>query len=346
MKQIFNISNKLKFPDYKQIIGLHQLSSPQKLLLQASVLKGEAALDAWQQWQSMVDIDTLDTGSNALLSQLYSNLAAHQVEHTYMSRLKGIYKRSWYGNQLLLKKLQTVLKALESAQIKAVILGDVATVLGYYQEHLQHPIYYFNLLIHPTEEEKAIAILAQQGWHQLEQNMDNNQAGFSAQLEDHTATRLHLQGQVFWAAPQEQITQQLWTNTVSCRLGDLEVSTLKFTDLLLHLCLKAFYLSQTPQIILFADAMTLLQRHQAEIDWFELVTEAQKYQVILPLRNMLTVLQELFAISLPDWVLSALHQMPVGQKEFLTYQVLPQRKRTIIKSILFRTAKASQLITR
>lgn len=336
----------MKLPDYKQIIGLHQLNSEQKLLLQATVLQGAPALNAWEQWQSTVDLDTLDPGSDALLCQLYSNLVTHQVEHSHMARLKGIYRRNWCASQLLLKKLELILKVLQQEDIKTIILGDAATVLGYFPEGLQRPIYNFNLLLQPTEKEKAIAILEQQGWSLVKHHSpSSNGSSLSCQLQDSSGTRLHLQEQLFWAVPQEYTTQQLWTNAIPCQVGDLDALRLSYTDLFLHLCLRAFYFNQTPQIIFFADAVKILQQHQGEINWLALVTQAQRYQTILPVRNMLTVLNQLFNLDLPDWVLSALHQMPVGHKEFLQYQILPQRKRTIIKSILFRTANSAQLIT-
>ena len=58
-------------------LGLYWLSREQKLLLKACVLEGKDALGAWETWQESVDIENLDSGSNTLLCQLYSNLSAH-----------------------------------------------------------------------------------------------------------------------------------------------------------------------------------------------------------------------------------------------------------------------------
>lgn len=335
--------NQVKLLNYKQILSLHHLSQAQKLLLQATVLQGQGAINAWDKWQSIVDLDRLDSGSDALLSRLYCNLMAHQIEHPHMARLKGIYKRHWYGNKLALNKLQAAVRVLQAEEVIPIILGETAIALNSSSES-QPPIHNYSLLIRTEDRERAIATLQKHHWQFSSQAQDRGyEANFNDLMQDGQTT-LSLQGQLFWAVPQDHTTKQLWKTAVSCRLGDIDVLRLNFTNAFLHLCLRAFYRSKTEQISFFVDAMTLLR--QEEVDWIDLVTQAQKYQTILPLRNMLTVLNQLFDVSEPEWVLSALHQMPVGQKEFLRYQILPHRKRTILKSILYRTANASSLITR
>ncbi|MHC5833634.1 MAG: nucleotidyltransferase family protein, partial [Nostoc sp.] len=85
--------------------GSYRPTPAQELLLQASLLKEKAALTAWEQWRSSVDIEVLDAESYVLLPQLYQNLLAHGVEDPHMARLKGIYRRNWCANQLQIKAL-------------------------------------------------------------------------------------------------------------------------------------------------------------------------------------------------------------------------------------------------
>ncbi|MFM5969685.1 MAG: hypothetical protein ACKO9X_03730 [Dolichospermum sp.] len=75
-------------------------------------------LTAWQDWRDSVDIETLDASSYSLLPQLYQNLLAHGVDDTEMSRLKGIYRRNWYANQLKLKSLKAILSSLKDIGIE------------------------------------------------------------------------------------------------------------------------------------------------------------------------------------------------------------------------------------
>ena len=329
------------FFDYRELIGIYQLNREQKLLLQACVLQGEVAIEAWQKWKESVDIETLDSASNTILCQLYHNLSANQVEDWHMARLKGIYKRTWYNNQLLLRKLQTVLKAFGEANIETIVNGDVAIIWGYCDDYGQLSINDFNLLVHPSNGKKAIKILNQLGWSQVEDSSwVINEGDLSLSLEDKSKTILSLQGRIFWIIPQEYTDKQLWENAVLCSIGDKQVLMLSWIDLFLHLCMRTFYRSQSYQINLLVNAMIILQKsgleNQNSWNWMELVTQAQKYQVIIPLRNMLILLRQLFELSFPDWVLPSLDQMPVAGKEYLKYQLLPGEKRAIVKSILYK----------
>lgn len=332
--------------NYQKLTATYQLSQEQILLLQASILEGEAGVNAWQKWQATVDLNHLDSASDAILSQLYSNLAANHVEHFHIARLKGIYKRHWYGNQLLLKKLQDILQALEEEEIATIILGDAAVACSYYQKSFQRPINNFQLLIRPQNGQAAIAILTKLGWQQTSNSRNVvSPDNLSLQLQDSATDTLNIQGHLFWAIPQDYTEQQLWANAVSCQIGKISSLTLGFNDALLHLCLRVFYLGKQQNLNLLADAVTML-RQTENIDWQGLVTKAQRYQTILPLRNTLTLLEQIFNTEMPDWVLPALHQMPTSRQEFLKYKVISQHKRTILKSILLRAIYAPKLITR
>lgn len=322
----------MKIPDYQRLIGVYRLSSPQKLLLQACVLQGKPALDAWQEWKNSVDIEELDAASNALLSQLYYNLATQQVDDSNMPRLKGIYKRSWYGNQLLLQKLQTILLALQAAKIETMVLGNAAIVAGYGQDRCQQSLYELNLLIQPVHLEKALKIVNQLGWNLVE----HSQTNLYWQLQDASKTNLHLLGQLFWAMPQEHTQKQLWANACPCQIANTNTFILGLTDFFLYLSTNTFYLGTSQNLNGLANGMILLRQQEAEINWIELVTQAQRYQVILPLTNMLTLWCRLFALSIPDWVFPALYQMPVSNREYLQYQVLSFSKKAILKSLLLR----------
>jgi len=70
-------------------------------LLQAALQNQSEALTAFAAWQGTVDIDDLPPGQFELLPLLYRNMQrAGLEEHPWLPRLKGIYRRAWYANQL------------------------------------------------------------------------------------------------------------------------------------------------------------------------------------------------------------------------------------------------------
>ena len=75
----------------------------QELLLQAALMQGKETIDAWEAWKSTVEIAQIDQGSYRLLPLLYKNLRDHGVEDPWADTLKGVYRSTWYKNQLLFR---------------------------------------------------------------------------------------------------------------------------------------------------------------------------------------------------------------------------------------------------
>lgn len=312
--------------------GGYRLEPVQKQLLQAALLEGQAALTAWKQWQSSVDIEVLDSDSYALLPQLYQNLLAHNVEDVHMARLKGIYRRNWYANQLKLKSLKGILSDLNDVGIQAIVLGDAAFCSARGNESNQvenyRPISSFHLLVHGDRLEKTIQRLKEVNWH----THDALTQQF-IHLQDDQKQSLYLQGHLFWAIPQDYTDEQVWQNAIA-DWGDAAGWRLSPTDQFLDGCARIFSRQRSRQIYGIADAYLLIRKSGNDLDWMRLITQAQRYQMILPVRNMLTLLHQVLQLLIPSWVLPALYQMPIAQTEWLNYQVLAEHKRSRVRSIL------------
>lgn len=325
-----------------QRLGLYTLSREHQLLLKASSLKGDVAIESWQKWKRSVDIEDLDNASCALLCQLYFNLAAHGIEDDHIARLKGIYKRNWFSNQRQLKKLKTVLQALEESGLATILSGDGVILLRYSQDSGCRPLHQMQLLMHPKDGQQGLEILSKLGWQQKPHSTPIlNERNISLNLQDADKTRLNIIGHLFWAIPQNLTEKKLWAQAQPYQFGEINTLTLGPIDAFLHTCVRTFYLEANQQINLISDALKILNAQQDKFDWLELITRAQRYQVILPLRNMVMLLQDLFKTSIPSWILPALHQTPIAKQELLKYQVLPKNKKIFLKSTLLKMISTS-----
>jgi hypothetical protein len=317
-------------------LGGYRLTPDRELLLQATLLEGDAALTAWEQWQSSIDIEVLEPGSYELLPQLYQNLLAHGVEDPQMARLKGIYRRNWYANQLQLKRLNIVLSHLKSVGIEAIVLGAAALCHEHYRS-----ISSLQLSIRATEMEAAVRHLTALNWHLV-----SAAAYTPVHLQDDRNQSLYLQGHLFWATPQEYTDEQVWQYGIPS--GDNPLGwQLSPTDRFLTECASTFFHRRSPQIYGIADAFLLMQKSGENLDWMRSIAQAQRYQMILPVRNMLAILERVLHISAPNWVLPALYQMPIARSEWLNYQVLAEDRRSLRRSILAQSLdRFSRLETR
>ncbi|MDF5726198.1 MAG: nucleotidyltransferase family protein [Rhizonema sp. PD37] len=304
----------------------YRLTPAQALLLQAVLLKGQAALSAWEQWQSEVDIEILDANSYVLLPQLYQNLLTHDVEHPHMARLKGIYRHTWYANQLKLKQLKILTSHLKDVGIETLLFGDAA--LYACQTENYRLMSNFHLLVHSAELESAVKQLTCLDW-QISGVISQE----SIHLQNDRSDSLYLQGRLFWAIPQDYTDEKVWQYATFIE-GDLTGWMLSPTDQLLDGCVKTFFKNRSRQIHGIADALILIQKSGNDLDWMRLITQAQRYQMILPVRNMLILLQQVLQLRAPSWVLPALFQMPISQAEWQNYQVLAGDRQSFVRSTL------------
>jgi hypothetical protein len=135
------------------------LTSQQTLLLRAALLDGPTALDAWQAWKSNIDIDTLDPGSYCLLPLLYRNLQRHTIVDPLMDRFKGVYRKTWYQNQVLFHHMAGVLRALHAAGIPAMLLKGAALIQLHYTDAGLRPMADFDVLVPREQAMPAIEVL-------------------------------------------------------------------------------------------------------------------------------------------------------------------------------------------
>jgi hypothetical protein len=308
-----------------------ELSQEHELLLKAACLQGEAAMAAWQQWKSDIDIENLAPAAYGLLPQLYQNLLSHDLEDTHMARLKGIYRRTWYSNQLQIKQLELMLKALNEMGIEVIILGDAA-LSAYYRNRGVRQISGFNLLVALQNLEQAISVLESLGWSSIPGF--SSQPKLSTHLQNQQQQNLWVQVHLFWAIPQDKTDTRIWAQASVGRGWGNIGQTLSPVDQFLDICQRAFIWGQTDQIQGIADALMVL-RASHSFDWQSLLEQAQSYQLIVPTSNMLMLLVNLFQVALPSWIMPTCQDMSITAEEWFKYQIWVGNQPCLSKSKFF-----------
>ena len=110
------------------------------MLLQAALLDGDRASTASRAWCARIDLDLLDAGSLRLLPLLYRAMTARGESWTHLGRLRGVYRQTWYRNNLLIGRLARLIDALERAGIPTLVLKGVPLALCYYRDTALRPM--------------------------------------------------------------------------------------------------------------------------------------------------------------------------------------------------------------
>jgi hypothetical protein len=292
----------------------------QEMLLRAALLNGKAALDAWHGWKLMADIDRLDQGSYRLLPMLYHNLKAQRASDPLMGRLKGVYRQTWYKNQLLFHHSATVLDSLRHAGIETITLkGAALVVVDYRDEGLRH-MDDFDVLVRPEQALSAMRVLQDSRWQSDCQYPDALLTyEHAAEFRDSANRKIDLHWRAIWEGRREVSDDDFWEAAVKIKIAGVETRCLYPSDQLLHVCVHGANWNVVPPLRWVADAMTIMQS-SSPVDWDRLIVQAEKRELTLLMHETLAYLRGLLDAPVPSVVLQTLRAAPFSYREKLFFQ--------------------------
>lgn len=282
------------------------LTWPQYLLLTASLRDNEAALQAWQQWRSSVDLQTVDRGSTRLLPLLWHNLVAMGVEDPLMPRLRGIYRHTWFSNQTRLAKLVEVRDLMAAASVDVIALKGVALAYGFYPNPGVRPMDDLDILVRPSQTATAVEVLKRHAWSApVADPVTHLIVVNGTEFLDPSGDRLDLHAHLLPVGLRSDRDALRWQRAVTASAEGQSFQILDATDQLLQVCIHGA-LSIPPAIRWVADALAILEHGGTVIDWPRLVADAEEEGYGPTLENRLRVLVALFDVPIPEQVLSGM----------------------------------------
>lgn len=297
----------------------------QELLLRAALMEGKYALDAWNEWKSSVEIENIDYGSLRMLPLLYRNLQTIGINDPLMSKFKGVYLRTWYENQILFHKMSVLLRSFHDAGIVTMILKGAALVLLHYKDYGLRPMSHIDVLVRIKDALQAVNLLSNMEMKAQEAFTESTISVAHAHVFKDAA------GQEFdlhWYLMQEyrypHADDDFWDGAVSVKVNDVFTYALNPADLLLHICVYGAKWDQVPSFRWVADAMTIINSSQNEIDWNRLLIQAKTRRLIIPLRKTLDYLRDLLDAPIPNDVLQSIQNTATSKLERMEYRYKTQ----------------------
>ena len=116
-----------------------------------------------EHWQARCQLEAAGPPSLSLLPMFYANLIA-DLGGPETTLLKGVYRRTWYGNQLALAQLRRLLDRLSAQDVGALALNDAALVAGHYPDIGHRTIACLDVLVRARDWESSIAAATEEGW--------------------------------------------------------------------------------------------------------------------------------------------------------------------------------------
>lgn len=296
----------------------------QALLLRAALLDGAGATGAWERWRTGGDLDDVDPLSYAMLPLAAKNLLRLGCDDPELGRLKGIYRRTWYNNRVLLHAAAGAVQAFQERGIPALLLKGAPLLLLHYRDAGLRVMSDVDLLVQPADAPGAVAVLGELGWtagqrlrEPLRETFEmvhgapfDGGAGKAIDLHSHALEECCYAGadDAFWAASR------------ALTLEGVETRTLSATDLLLQVCIHGSRGAPARVIHWIADAMALIRDPVEAVDWDRLVDQTQARRLSLALGRSLRYLAETFEAPIPAATLTRLDSTVVHWVERLDYR--------------------------
>jgi hypothetical protein len=304
-------------------------SDRQKLLLDAALLDGERSASAWRVLRPSFDLDKVEPASYPLLPLVYRQLDRLGIEDPLLPRLRGIYRRTWYMNQLLLDRLTDALKAVQAFDGDPLVVSSWELPAYYYGDLGLRAVAGLHLLVRPERVECAARALIEAGW-----------AGPPAQSKSFLRSRHYAlfnkpNGDVcvlYWrlfhefSDPERGLEpEDLWEAAIDFPLGGVAARALNPADELLDLCISGARKSNWANLRWVADAIAVLGARDPEVDWERFVLQARRLRATLRIRDATSFLRQELDAPVPTAVLEELRDMPIHRRELLAHRAAGAR---------------------
>lgn len=294
---MINKHRKSIYPEYKHI-----------QLLKACILEGESAIEAWQNWDRITNINDIDNASMRLLPSLYLTLKENNIHPDYFNKIKGVYRRTLVKNKLLLVAANEVVERFQTAGIDILFLKGVSLILqGYYKDPAQRPMSDIDILIKPNNSSKAKTIMKDLNWQKVFiNNIYSNPllAGINYYKKPNMEIDLHWY--LMHLGLDYNLDSILWEAAKTISYNESNVFVLNPSYQLMHICLHGVTWSGTFPLRWILDAMLLINSG-IKINWQDILNQTERRHMTIPMLTALNILKNIFDIYVPNEILQQLN---------------------------------------
>ncbi len=307
-------------------------SRRQELLLKAALLDSDEAVEMWRQWVSLVDFRDLQINSRFILPLAYHNLLRRraEIEPSALQYLRKLYLNTHGQNVKRFRLLPRLVESFDKAGLQTTLLKGSALMLLYYKKFGLRPMSDLDILIPAEKLDTALDLLRNLGWRpkprapeRLTKSYFKTVHGY--EFINHDGQSLDLHWHVLHECRYSEADDDLWQGAATLDYKGVCVYTLNPAVQLLHICVQGARCEGVTYLRWAADAVTVMRNAENDIDWNRLVYLSKKHMLILPLRDVLTYINERLGIAVPHAVLEELHNAPVTRLKTFEYHYKRQR---------------------
>src|SRR5262245_9643916 len=299
-------------------------SEDDEALLRTCLLPAEPARSAWGRVEPRLDIDRAPAEVVRILPLLGSALQAMEIQTPALPRLRGLYRKTWMLNQILLARTGEIVRALDEAEIPSMILKGCAISVRYFGDVGLRPMGDIDVLVPPEHARTALGRLVEAGWVDETERRPGGTAfrhthAYSLNGGPHVDCDLHWTiGEHMLVGPGHDPTARFWPPAQRFDVAGVRTLALSDTDQLLHVILHGAQPGSPSRLQWIADAVQILRT--SEIDWGRLEDLAMTMRDTIRISDALTYLADPYVPDrIPSATIASLRAFPVPRFERVEY---------------------------
>jgi len=302
----------------------------QSLLLTAAIGEDNTAAEAFCRWRGTIDIEAdFDRSSYRLLPLVYDHMHRLGITDSLMGRLKGVYRMSWYENQILFDKVRPLVSNFEQRGITTLVLKGVALALSYYRNATVRPIVNIDIAVSPRQVRHSIAAIEAFGWQpNISPSDEDFKYRHSMRFTDCNGLELALHWHFLYEAYNDEADAFFWSSAIPLDFGGVPTLQLSAMAMLVHVILHGIRWDVEPPRQWIPDALSILRHDAGRLDWERMIAFAQAQRLTYRLSLGLGYLAEQHNAPVPREVLMRLRQIGTSLLERIENTVAlhdPQR---------------------
>ena len=290
----------------------------QEELLRVAFGPDAEARAAWSRAHETLDLDHLEDGSYALLPLLYRRLADWQLDDPVVARLKGLYRHTWYRNNVLLERLREVFETAAAAKIDVLLAGEPRLLLRDYGDVGLRPSSRIDLLARPDDAASLAHMLGPRGWTTVAGH--GRLGSRTLWLERADSPTVALQRRLLPERAPHEVEAQPWEHAAAVDVDGSARAALDATDQLLMTCIGEERRFPWNRVQWIADAKLLLDVEATTVDWGRAFETAERYAGRLRLRDALVYAGEIAGARVPTNVLEHAEAVRPTVREALAHR--------------------------
>jgi Uncharacterised nucleotidyltransferase len=277
----------------------------------------EKSASRWHRMQPL-DIRSLEEGSFGLLPLLYERLSVVASDDPSLSLLGGIYRSTWYRNQLALERVAALLAALRDTKVNAVLVGGAALLVRWYPRVGSRPVPLLEVMVAPGAGETAREVAISHGWRPA------GRTRLRRRFVDTDGRVLAIHEgappQVSGPLGSDRAFEIMHSSAQNRRVLEETALVLAPTDELMFLCGEGARTTLPPTVQWLLDLALLLNSNERPTP-HDILARARLFRLASPVRDALVYISEIGELpGLADHV-CALVGEPVRRRERVAYHL-------------------------